>query len=115
MHMSNVMCVYRDMTHSCGGATVSRLLKMIGLFCRISSLLWGSLAKETYHFKEPTNRSHPICATGLMHIQLQVSCRKSNDRALNHFAQKSPIITSNFACAYRAYAYTVAGLLPQKS
>jgi len=41
-------------------ATISRLLKMIGLFCRILSLLWVSFAKETYHFKEPTNRSHPI-------------------------------------------------------
>ena len=45
---------------SYGVATISRLLKMIGLFCRISSLLQGSFAKETYHFKEPTNRSHPI-------------------------------------------------------
>ena len=43
-----------------GVATISRLLKMIGLFCRISSLLQGSFAKETYHRKEPTNRSHPI-------------------------------------------------------
>jgi len=33
---------------------------MIGLFGRILSLLWVSFAKETYHFKEPTNRSHPI-------------------------------------------------------
>jgi len=41
-----------------GVATISRLLKMIGLFCRILSLLWVSFAKETYHFKEPTNRSH---------------------------------------------------------
>ena len=39
---------------------VSRLLKIIGLFCRISSVLYGSFAKETYHFKEPTSRSHPI-------------------------------------------------------
>jgi len=39
---------------------ISRLLKITGLFCRISSLLQGSFAKETYHFKEPTNRSHPI-------------------------------------------------------
>jgi len=31
--------------------------QMIGLFCRISSLLQGSFAKETYHFKEPTTRS----------------------------------------------------------
>jgi len=45
-------CVY-------GVATISRLLK-IGAFCRISSLLSGSYAKETYDFKEPTNGSHPI-------------------------------------------------------
>ena len=44
-----------------GVATISRLLKIIGLFGRISSLLQGSFAKETCHFKEPTNRSHPIC------------------------------------------------------
>jgi len=31
-----------------------------GLFCRISPLLQGSFAKETYSLKEPTNRSHPI-------------------------------------------------------
>jgi len=39
---------------------ISRLLKIIRLFCRISSLLQGSFAKETHHFKEPANRSHPI-------------------------------------------------------
>ena len=39
---------------------MSRLLKIKGLFYRISSLLQGSFAKETYHFKEPANRSHPI-------------------------------------------------------
>jgi len=41
-------------------STISRLLKFIGLFCRILSVLQGHLAKETYIFKEPTNRSHPI-------------------------------------------------------
>ena len=41
-------------------ATISRLLKIIGLFYRISSVLQGSFAKETYHFTGPTNRSHPI-------------------------------------------------------
>ena len=41
-------------------ATISRLLKIIGLFCRISSLLYGSFAKKTHDFKEPTNRSHLI-------------------------------------------------------
>jgi len=34
-----------------GVATVSRLLKTIGLFCRIWSLLKGSFAKETYNVK----------------------------------------------------------------
>jgi len=43
-----------------GVPSISRLLKMIGLFRRISSLLHGSFAKETYNLKEPTNRSHTI-------------------------------------------------------
>jgi len=30
---------------------------MTGLFCRISSLLWGSFAQETCNFEEPTNSS----------------------------------------------------------
>jgi len=42
-----------------GVATVSRLLKIIGLFCRIPFLLQGFFVKETYNFKEPTDRSHP--------------------------------------------------------
>jgi len=41
-------------TSFCGHvATIGRLLKIIGLFCRITSLLQGSFAKETYNFKEP--------------------------------------------------------------
>jgi len=43
-----------------GVATTSRLLKIKGLFCNISSLLQGSFAKETHDFKEPTNHTHPI-------------------------------------------------------
>ena len=35
-------------------------LKLIVLFCRIYSLLYGSFAEETCNFKEPTNRSHPV-------------------------------------------------------
>ena len=45
---------------SYGVATMSRLLKIIGLFCRIWPLLYGSFAKETYNLKELTNRSHPM-------------------------------------------------------
>ena len=42
-------------------ATISRLLQIIGLFCRIWSFLYGSFSKETYNFQELTNCSHPIC------------------------------------------------------
>ena len=42
---------------------ISGLLKIIDLFCRISSLLQSSFAKETYVLREPTNRSHPILTT----------------------------------------------------
>ena len=62
-----------------GVATICRLLKIIGLSCRIWSLLQGSFAKETYNFKEPTNRSHPIpqqlmqiCGMQLIQICAQV-------------------------------------------
>jgi len=45
-----------------GMATITRLLQIIGIFCRISSLLKGFFAKEkVYNFKEPTSRSHPTC------------------------------------------------------
>jgi len=48
---------------SCYGvAEISRLLQILGLFCRILSLTQGSFAKETYNFEEPTNRDHPIRA-----------------------------------------------------
>jgi len=50
---------FPDLYHY-GVATISRLLEITGPVCRISSLLQGSFAKETYHFKEPTNHSHPI-------------------------------------------------------
>ena len=56
-----------------GMAMRSRLLKIIGLFCRTQSLLQGSFAKETYNFKEPTNRSHPIRITILVVIVVIVA------------------------------------------
>jgi len=41
-------------------ATISRLLTMIGLVCKRSLHKRLNSAKETYNFKEPTKRSHPI-------------------------------------------------------
>ena len=54
IHVSRMGCY--------GVATISRLLKIVGLFCRILSLLQESFAKETYVFKKPTNCSHPMMA-----------------------------------------------------
>jgi len=51
-----------------GVATSSRLLKIIGLFCRISSLLKGSFAKETYNFKEPTNMGYWMFVTRWLQV-----------------------------------------------
>ena len=45
-----------------GVATVSRIDQIIGLFCKIFFLSYGSFAKETYNFIDPTNRSRPIAA-----------------------------------------------------
>ena len=43
-----------------GVATISKLLKIIGLFCKryLSKRMYS--AKEAYIFKEPTNHSYPI-------------------------------------------------------
>ena len=37
--------------HNVEAAMISRLPKILGLFCRISSLLQGSFTKETYNLK----------------------------------------------------------------
>ena len=46
-----------------GVATISRLLKMIGLFCKRAIQNRRYSVKETCNFKESTNCSHPICRT----------------------------------------------------
>ena len=43
-----------------GVATISRLLKIIGVFCKTALHKRLYSTKETYNFKEPTSRSHPI-------------------------------------------------------
>jgi len=50
------------MTHSMyREATISRLLQIVGLFCKRALQKRRYSAKETYDFKELSNRSHPIC------------------------------------------------------
>ena len=53
-------------TYECivyGEPTLSRLLKIIGLFCKRALKKRLYSAKETCNFKEPIHRSHPITHT----------------------------------------------------
>jgi len=43
-----------------GVAKISRVLKIIGLFCKRALQKRRYSAQGTFDFKEPTNRSHPI-------------------------------------------------------
>jgi len=54
----------------------SWLLQIIGLFCKIASLLYVYSAKETYDLKEPTSRSHPICID-----RQHICCRRCSEEA----------------------------------
>jgi len=53
----------RSFSEPYGVASISRLLKITGLFCRRALLKRRYSAKETYIFKEPTNCSHHISRT----------------------------------------------------
>ena len=52
-------------------ATISRMLKNIGLFCKRDLQKRPIFCKETYIFKHPTHRSHPICICNLSNIGMQ--------------------------------------------
>ena len=54
------MQVLRNWLEGYGVATISRLFQIIGLFCKRALYKRRYFAKETYNFKEPSNRSHPI-------------------------------------------------------
>ena len=61
MHASSQPHICKMTFENCYGvATVSRLLKSIGLFCKRALEKRSVFCKETCSFKEPTNRSHAI-------------------------------------------------------
>ena len=55
----HIKCVMHCPFTCIGRQRFNRLLKIIGIFCRILSLWWGSFANKTCNFKEPTHRSQP--------------------------------------------------------
>jgi len=93
--MSHAVCH----VFSYGVATVSRIDKIIGLFCRISSLLYVSFAKETYTFIDPTNCSHPICV--MSHAVCHISDRETQ-QTLQRVAHDTPFLfdTEGVSCLF---------------
>ena len=87
---------------------MSRRLKIIGLFCRISSLLQGSFAKETCTFKAPTNRSHPIQIYNKRppNKEWQHSGRISHTQIYTTTLPHTSTITHTHIPAYTYYTYT---------
>ena len=59
-----------DIFFSYGVATISRLLKIAGLFCKRALSKRRHSAKETYNFIDPTDRSHPITCYKKQYIML---------------------------------------------
>jgi len=47
-------------TYVYGVPIIRRLFQITGLFCKRALSKRRYSAKETYDFKEPTNRSHPV-------------------------------------------------------
>jgi len=60
VYQSRISIAISTLKDTYGVATISRLLKIVGLFCKRALQKRGYSATETYTFKEPTNRSHPI-------------------------------------------------------
>jgi len=85
---SHIFCTQNECCY--GVATISRLLKMIGLFCRIWSLLYGSFEKETYIFKDATNRSHPILIMCTLIMCTQYMYEQSTHHAHTHTHTAAP-------------------------
>jgi len=65
----------RTLVHRYGAATMSRLLKIIGLFCKTDLQKRLYSAKQTCKYKEPTSRIHPIagCNTWAFCVRVVIS------------------------------------------
>ena len=63
--MSQIETISDNVRVRYGVASVSRIDKIIGLFCKRALQKRRYSAKETYNFIDPTDRSHPIPLTRL--------------------------------------------------
>jgi len=64
------------------------LLKIIGLFCKRALLKRLYSAKESYNFKEPTDRSHPIAFSDtLLHTDVSETASDEEPRTVDSQGQ----------------------------
>ena len=66
------MCIAWRMSYAV--ATVSRIGKIIGLFCKRTLYERLHSAKETYNSIDPTDRSHPIYVHCMALVVQQIEC-----------------------------------------
>jgi len=83
---------YSKHTSSYGVPTISRLLKIIGRFCKRALKKRLYSAKETYSFNEPTNHSHPI-HTHIHHPSSDTHTHSSSFTHTNYTDIRHPIHT----------------------
>jgi len=69
-------------------ATISRLFKIIGLFCKRALQKRLHSAKETYNFEEPTNRSHPIYRNYILSYR-RTSCKTPPMKIIGLFCKRA--------------------------
>ena len=93
----SLRCIHMQYTYACnthyGVATVSRIDKVIGLFCRIASLLQGSFAKEAYNLIDLTNQSHPVYIC-MQYRLLHLECHSLQCIHM-HMHRGSPVIVKH--------------------
>ena len=71
-----------------GVATISRMLKNIGLFCKRDLQKRPIFCKETYIFKHPTHRSHPI------HTFFDVGLATLNNRTIRAYDMSVQLVSA---------------------
>jgi len=95
---------------SYGVDTISRLLKIIGLFCKRALQKRRYSAKETYNSKEPTNRSHPMI--DLVYILLHEFVFSNTTHIPHAHTNTYALLKRKHTCANYTFTHTpVADLL----
>jgi len=73
-----------------GMATISRLLIIIGLFCKRALQKRLYFAEETCNFKEPTHQSHPIAGFSAQRLLIPVRLVRAHSFFLIYFPSFLP-------------------------